>query len=216
VAGARLATQPVDLAKQANIYRSENGWFGNPRRSLKDLPIGEQTFAGVRFNVYEFPTSPVPTAVALKAKGLPDGLPEAVEVPVNRKADALFLLHTARLDQHRNQKEIKENKQFVMARYTVTWADGRSEDIPVVAEVDIDHWVQKRPAALPGAQLAWSGTYAGSDESAAVWSKQWTNPRPEVEIRSIGLAYGPDRRGVPVLLAVTAATVVGDGKSQDF
>ena len=103
-----------------------------------------------------------------------------------------------------------------MARYIVTWADGRTAEIPLVAEVDIDNWIQAKPAALPGAQLAWSQAYAGGTESATVWSKQWTNPRPEVEIRSLGLAYGPDRRGVPVLLAVTAATVVGDAKAKDF
>jgi hypothetical protein len=36
--------------------------------------------------------------------------------------------------------------------------------------------------------------------------KQWDNPRPDVEIKSIDVVYGPDRRGVPALLAVTAAT----------
>jgi beta-galactosidase len=38
------------------------------------------------------------------------------------------------------------------------------------------------------------------------YSLQWTNTRPDAEIASVGLEYGPDRRGVPVLLALTAAT----------
>ncbi len=37
--------------------------------------------------------------------------------------------------------------------------------------------------------------------------KQWNNPRPDVPITSLDLVYGKDRRGVPALLAVTAATV---------
>jgi hypothetical protein len=38
------------------------------------------------------------------------------------------------------------------------------------------------------------------------YSKQWNNPRRDVEIKSIDLVYGAQRRGVPVLLAVTAAS----------
>ena len=39
--------------------------------------------------------------------------------------------------------------------------------------------------------------------SAAVYSKQWTNPRPDVEIQSIDMLYGPDKRGVPALLGIS-------------
>ena len=46
-----------------------------------------------------------------------------------------------------------------------------------------------------------------SDESAVVYAKQWNNPRSSVEIKSLDLVYGKDKdRGVPVLIAVTAAT----------
>jgi hypothetical protein len=39
------------------------------------------------------------------------------------------------------------------------------------------------------------------------YSKQWDNPRPDAEIRSIDLVPGDARqRGVPVLIAITAAT----------
>jgi beta-galactosidase len=48
--------------------------------------------------------------------------------------------------------------------------------------------------------------YEGSNESAVAYSKQWNNPRPDVAIKSIDMTYGPDKRGVPVLLAITAAT----------
>ena len=42
--------------------------------------------------------------------------------------------------------------------------------------------------------------------SAVAYSKQWDNPRRDVAIKSIAMVYGPQRRGVPVLLAVTAAS----------
>lgn len=43
--------------------------------------------------------------------------------------------------------------------------------------------------------------------SAAAYSQQWTNPHPDVVIDSVDLVYGPDRRGEPALLAITAAAV---------
>jgi hypothetical protein len=39
-----------------------------------------------------------------------------------------------------------------------------------------------------------------------VYAKQWNNPRSDVPIRSIDMAYGPDKCGVPAVLAVTVAT----------
>ena len=57
IAGANLAYAPLDLSKQANQYRTERAGSATPIH-LQDLPIGEQTFAGVKFDVYEFATSP--------------------------------------------------------------------------------------------------------------------------------------------------------------
>ena len=53
--------------------------------------------------------------------------------------------------------------------------------------------------------MAWSSKFAGSEDFAVAYSMQWNNPRPEVEIKTIDLVYGKDRRGVPALLALTAA-----------
>lgn len=208
IAGAKnLVYRTVDLAKHANQYRTERGWFGAAKFTFAALPTGRQTFAGVPFEVYEFPTSPVPTAVMLGGAGVPNNLPEEVKgIPVNRKADALFFLQTARLDSRRNERERGENKKYEMARYIVTYADGKTEIIPLYAEIDLEDYRQKVPMPLPGAQLGWTRPYEGGDLSATAYVKQWNNPRPTVEIKSIDLVYGPDRRGVPVLLALTAAT----------
>ena len=154
IAGANLDYVPIDLSKQANQFRSERGWFGgDPKFTFAALPIGKQTFAGVGFNVYEFATSPVPTAVMLGGPGVPRNLPERVAgIPVNRKADALFFLHTARIDQPRNDAERKENKRFELAKYVIHYADGKSEELPLGLEIDIDSYKQSGVArALPGA-----------------------------------------------------------------
>ncbi|HLK58434.1 MAG TPA: glycoside hydrolase family 2 TIM barrel-domain containing protein [Chthonomonadaceae bacterium] len=207
IAGANLQYVPIDLSKQATQYRDERGWFGDKAFTFKDLPTGRQTFAGVPFQVYDFPTSPVPTVVMLQGSGVPNTLPDAVHgIPVNRKADALFFLHTARMDARRNDQERREKKQYEMLRYVVTYADGQTANIPIYAETDIEDYRQQSPAAIPGAQIGWTKRYEGTDFSAVAYVKQWNNPRPDVTIRSVDMVYGDQKRGVPVLIALTAAT----------
>jgi hypothetical protein len=205
IAGAGLHYAPLDIAKQANQYRDERGWFGDKAFTFADLPTSKQTFGGVPFQIYSFPTSPVPTAVMLGGDGVPNSLPDAVRgVPVARKAEALFFLQAARIDQRRSADEVKNGKRYEMARYVVHYVDGQTASIPIYSEVDVDDYKQKTPTALPGAQIAWAKPYAGTEYSAVAYLMTWNNPRPGAEIASVDLEYGADRRGVIALLAVTA------------
>jgi beta-galactosidase len=206
VAGMNLAYQPVDIAKACNQYRDDKGWFGDKRFTFKDLPSGEQRLAGVKYNVYEMATSPVPNAILLGGRNVPGNLPAEVRgVAVGSKADALFFLHTARIDRRRSANDIKQGKTFELARYVVNYADGQKVEIPIVAEVDVEDYSQKAPAVLPGAQLAWVKPYEGTDLSAVAYSKQWANPRPDVVVQSIDILPGKDNAGLPAVLAITAA-----------
>ena len=208
IAGANLACTPIDIHTKATTYKDERGWFGDKNRTLKALPPGEHEFAGVKFNVYEMPTSPVPQVLMLGANGVPGNLPaEITGIPIHAQADALFFLHTARLNRRMDDRERDEKKRFELCQYVVHYADGQTVAVPIYCEIDIDHFQQREPKALPGAAIAWSGKFDNSDESAVVYAKQWNNPRPGVEIASLDLVYGKDKdRGVPALLAVTAAT----------
>ena len=153
-------------------------------------------------------TSPVPTVVMVGGRGVPGNLPEQVAgVPVGRKADALFFLQAARVDQPRNDQDRKENKQIELAKYVIHYADGKTEPVPLCLEIDIDSYKQPGgPRPLPGAQVGWVGKYESPEFHAVAYVKQWNNPRPVVPIASIDLVCGKDRRGVPALIAVTAAT----------
>jgi beta-galactosidase len=138
---------------------------------------------------------------------VPGKLPREVKgIAVNRKADALFFLQAARIDRRRSAQEVQQGKQYELAHYVVHYADGKTATVPVRSEMDVEDYKQKNPEAVPGAQLAWTAPYRKTGFSAAAYSMQWTNPRPDVEIRRIDFVHGKDGRGVPVLLAVTAAT----------
>jgi beta-galactosidase len=206
IAGANLQYAPIDIGKQANQFRNERGWFGDKNFTFAGLPTGKQTFAGVQFEVYDFPTSPVPNAIMLGGNGVPNNLAQSVKgIPVNRKADALFFLQSARIDNRMNNDDRQKNRKFEMARYVIRYADGTQETVPLYSEIDVETYRQKTPTAIPGAQIGWTKPYENG-EYAVAYVKQWTNPKPGVEIQSFDLEYGPEKRGVPVLLAVTAAS----------
>ncbi len=210
ITSANLVYQPIDISKQANQYRGEQGWFGDKNFSFAAFPGGKQTFAGVDYNIYSFATSPVPTAVMLAGDGVPGGLADSIHgIPVNRKADALFFLQAARIDQRRNEQEVRDNAKFEMADYVINYADGQQVKVPVYSEIDIEDYKQKSPAPLPGAQIAWLRLYEGTPYTEVAYQMQWNNPRPNVEIKSIDLVYGPQRRGVIALLAISAGTQSG-------
>ena len=205
IAGGNLTFTPVDISKQANQYRTDQGWYGDKAHSFAALPGGKQTLAGVNYDIYHFTTSPVPESIMLNGNGIPGKLPDSVTgIPVNQKADALFFLQSARIEQPLSADDIKNNRKFEIADYIIHYADGKTEKVPVYESVDVDNYMQPTPTALPGAQIAWTAAYADKT-SAVAYSMQWNNPHPDDTITSIDLVYGPDRRAVPSLLAITAA-----------
>jgi len=207
IAGTRLDCAPIDISKHATAYRTERGWFGDARFTLQDLPTGRQQMAGVTYDIYDFPTSPVPTCIMLAGPDLPGPLPNEVRgIPVGRTADALFFLHTARIQQRRSNQPRRENLELPLAQYVVRYADGQELTVPVLSEVDVDDYKVEQPRALPGAQVAWTHSYADKPWHAVVYSKQWNNPRPNIEIQSIDVLPVENPPGNLALLAITAAT----------
>jgi hypothetical protein len=206
IAGTAADYRPIDIHTKATTYKDERGFFGDKSRTFKGLPQGRQRLAGVDYDIYEMPTSPVPQVLMLGGSGLPKDLPMQITgIPVNTKADALFFLHAARVDQRMTAEDRRANRKFVMFKYVVNYADGQKEEVPITSEIDVDHYVQQHAKALPGAQLAWTAPYEGTQDSTAAYAKQWNNPRPDVEIQSVDMVAVDSARGVPVLLAMTAA-----------
>ena len=207
IVGANLKFTPVDIHTKATTFKDEKGWFGNHSRTFKVLPAGESKMGGVKFNIYEMPTSPTPQVLMLGGNGVPGNLPPQITgIPVNMKADALFFLHTAKIGNRLNDNDRRQKKTYVMFKYVVHYADGRQEEIPIRSELDIENYVQKTPVPIPGAQTAWTAAYENSDEQAVAYSKQWNNPHPDVAITSVDMIPVDASRGTPVLLALTAAT----------
>ena len=215
VARERYRYAPVAISDDRyNVYRDQRGrpgWLGGG--DIVALPAGRRTFAGVEFDLFDFATSPVPSAIALSGEGS-DVRANAVEgLAVNAKADALFFLHTfhpgGEIAEWRRRAAEAESRRREppaaprVAAYRVRYEDGTRAEIPVVFGVHVGAWNDERPAPLPGADLAWAGRRPDGG-SAAAWTMRWINPHPEKAIRQVDFVReGNPRLGAPALFAIT-------------
>ncbi|MGF1483253.1 MAG: glycoside hydrolase family 2 TIM barrel-domain containing protein [Opitutales bacterium] len=212
VAGQNLRYGPISLENYCNLYLTqENGW---PVREhdLSALPIGDQTFAGVRYAIRDFKTSPLENAVSLQAQRLNSRVEtKSVEgMRIGTSADALFFLHTFMQTREWNPRNPNAAPPTVF-EYQVNYADGYSEVIAVDLGIGVTDWLIDEPKGLRDAAVAWTAKPAPSaEQNAIVYQMQWTNPRPDKVIASVDLRYGEagDRYGAPVLLGITAARQV--------
>jgi uncharacterized protein (DUF111 family) len=154
-------------------------------------------------------------------RGAPAGLANEVKgITLGRKADVLFVLHTAQVTRPLNERERARlgasNNEFKLpqvARYVLNYADGERIEIPVILETHIDHWLQQEPTDLEGAALAWQAGLKDTQQ-ALLYSMKIDNPRQAVEILSIDILPGvddqgrPSNRAVPVVIAISTGTIL--------
>jgi beta-galactosidase len=206
IAGADMDYTPVPLgAKCTQFLTSERGWFDS-KLDLYHFPIGEQKLAGVEYVIRDFKTSPLPACIMLDGPGLKVKMPRAVDgIPVDRKADALFFLHTFhRVTEWRPQGNQKQPP--TLFTYVVHYVDGQKAEVPVLYGRGADDWVAEQPTGLSEATVAWAAPFPkDSARQAVVYQMTWSNPRPGAEIHSIDVVAGAGH-GVPVVLAITAGT----------
>lgn len=212
VAGFNLRYTPVSMEDYANLYLTKAQGWPTREGDLSALPRGENTFAGVRYAIRDFATSPLESAVTLKhpvAKSKVEKT-EITGMRVGAKADTLFFLQG--YIQTREWKPNGKNTEPPVAfAYVVHYEDGTARTIEVKPGVNVAHWLQTSATALPEASVAWQGEAPGAKDGAkaTLYQLQWNNPTPAVAIASIDLVYGPDkdRWGAPLLLGVTAARI---------
>ena len=179
IAGANLAYAPVPIDKHANQFRTEAGWFGDARFTLKDLPTGEQTFAGVKYDIYDFRTSPgADVHHARRRRTFPTIRPRRCGDPGGPQGRRPVLpAHRP----HRSadaEDERKKGKRYEMLRYVIHYADGKEENVPILSEIDIGDYQDEDAAAaaaratgldaaLRGHGVPRGGIFKAMEQSAA-------------------------------------------------
>jgi beta-galactosidase len=212
--GEALRYTPVPLDDKCNRFLAgADAWFKNTQpRDMAALPRGKGRFAGVDYTVREFITSPLPSVIVLNGSGAAglEALPMQVAgIPVNKKVDALFFLHA--YNQYA-QPEERRDRNPVVFQYVIHYEDGQTLAVPARLGLEVAHWVSKDPSGLRNAALAWTAPFPNdaSGEQAALYQMQWNNPRPDVAVQSVDVAYGDagNRLGQAAVVAITAANAV--------
>lgn len=223
--GVNIRYRPVDIGNYCNQYRDsrwvkENVWFGKPGIDLDALEVGEGgdvVLAGVRYRLVHFTTAPKQDCIMLGAPGAPREFPEAVTgIPVNDEADLLFSLHAANVtepitEQERERMVARKNPFRLpeVMHYVLHYADGQMATVPVMLEKHVDHYLQRQPAALEGAQVAWTQRVEdAAGRQLVLYSMRARNPRPQARIETVDVALPEEnRRAVPTVLAFTLGDI---------
>lgn len=180
----------------------QGGWNDQgPTTDLRTFPTGRQVLNDVPFQVL----SPK-GCVVLKSLPRPQGkdLPSRVVIPIKRKADVLYFLHSgAWLGGGAHHWS-----------YIILRGDGTSETIRVVGGENIRDWSDPN-AAMPldreyptTTRVAWTGknqTFA----KVSVYMMAWVNSHTWCDVTSVEMVAG--ERGVPLLVAITGGLAQGDG-----
>jgi beta-galactosidase len=195
-------TVPLDLSKVANRALADDadddgkgGWTDQgPGADMRALPTGEQRMGGVLFKIPEGPKSIVVLKNQPRSKG---DLPAKVTIPVGRKFDTLFFLHSGAWC----NTDLKE-----FFHYVIHYADGKDVTLTVGPQ-NLRDWIGEPVARFPLEQDTFSTVAATVRVTqfgrGSVYRMEWSaSPdRRPVEIKSI--EFASEGKAVPVLLGIT-------------
>jgi hypothetical protein len=183
----------LDLQPVANEPLDQGPLPGG--EDLAELPLGVRKLGGMWYSVG-------PMMIRLRAS-LQARLPKSAEgIKVGSRCVRLHFLHGT-------QYEVPD--RTTIGRYKVHYADGFSEDVPIVYGEDVSVWTTWRggPGKASHANLAWKGknqrTELNPEAYVYLYDTVWTNPHPGRVIDSIDFESAVTDCS-PFLVAVTAET----------
>ena len=229
--------RPVDIpVRLLNTQAHRLGWQGalfnfglHYNYDFLPLPVGETALSGVRWFLPDHADTSRPTLITLRGFGSQADVSEVRGIPVRRKADALFFLHTYNRGpaarQWERDNEGPQTAPTVM-RYVVHYGDGTAAEIPVKYRLHIDQWLRKRPEggmldALPEARVAWDRQVwhrwgHRGHESLRLYRMAWENPHPEKMIETLDVVSANDEEhdwGSPAVLGITTGIRSGTARN---
>ena len=179
-AGTRFTAFPLDGVFNAKLGR-------DPRFPTTDAKIAAalQKEAAAAPEKFHVATSPDGGVLAVLVGGERKAA-QSVTIPVNAKAEWLAFSAMA-------GSAVGGRREA--ARLTVRYADGRSTAIPLLGGLDLRNWNE----VASGYGIRFVSRFNDSRGAmAALFARNWRNPSPEKEIRSLELSA--TRRDVPTAL----------------
>ena len=210
--------KPLDLSNVVNrgLRSGASPWLGAPLRYLEP---GHHDFHGVPFEVIDDAANEDRGVIALRSLRITTGadggeLPDRVDVPVNERVGAVYILHGAGW-----VSAFEE-----MASYRFIYEDGSFEEMPVIplGEPYLPGDLEER---LPAANIQdwWPGFPHFNEEGVRqlpvvnwenpeeytryLYSVEWINPHPEKALARIEIASAePHVNASLFVLGITVAT----------
>ena len=187
--------QPLNLAAFANmdIGNTDNktsiSWMKSVREGddFRELPVGEQTFAGIRFNVTDPALNNHKAVIAVSKSA---GLPATVDIPVNKTAACIYLLHTS-------GKPASEN---VAGSVIFQYDDGSTRTNYIINGKQLVYWWFAR-LKTDYSGIAWYGKNKVSEGIGLSWCAI-NNPEPDKKISKLIIA-APDGNSIYAVFAIT-------------
>ena len=201
---------PIDissLATTAFTGGEGKGWSG--QGSDNELTgfnmFGEVNFRGMQFNILD-PNEHEKTAIALGSnsnmnisKNSRNLYVESVEIPINQKADGLYMIHNSSWDGKK------------VAKYTYNYSDGTSATFDILNGREIYNWWKSDESDV--CPILWSG----NNNEATSFSLgikinvfSFLNPNPNKTIKSLTCTINSDT-AADLIVAVTAVDCGGKG-----
>jgi hypothetical protein len=188
----------VDLSKVANHgladeveHDGKGGWDDQgPSADMHDIQTGKRSLGGVPFNILPGPNN----AVILNFPK--EGEPQSVTIPVGKKIDTLFLLHSV--------CGYPGGAEYF--RYVLHYADGKDVMI-AMGPTNFAGWIAAPVARFPAEE----GTFTTAAQTVKVpkygqgtiYRTEWSSPRDRrgVDVKSI--EFINNGKSVPVLIGIT-------------
>lgn len=187
--------KPLDLSRYANMDNWSRGgdsafsWMNAKREGddLRDLPAGEQTFAGIRFNVIDAGKNNRRSVIAVAKQ---KGFPSSVEINVNDTARCIYLLHTS-------AKPASEN---IVGAVKFLFEDGSTRLQYILMDKQLTYWwFSQLKTDYSG--IAWYGKNAVSEGVGLSWCAI-NNPEPHKKISKL-ILQSPEGDGIYTVFAIT-------------
>lgn len=156
------------------------GWIGaSPDTDLADIPKGNVNLCGVPFYIYPEINGKSIISVGYAYEIPLLNLPLKVgPIPVNKKADYLFFLHSSAW--------VRIDKGGVVGIYKIIYEDGREINVEVRRGYEIeDWWFGSKDLKLENGKVAWTKKLEKGKREVGIFISLWKNPYPETEIKEI-------------------------------
>ena len=191
--------KPLNIRKAVNMhYRDEKGddrkggGFDQGAKDFSNIRPGRVVAAGVPFDLIDSDKNNGKGLIILAGRHRNYFPLEVMGIPVNRKAKALYFLHTMGWGAPKGEK--------VMS-YWISYADGTRLEVPIRSMLEIAPWMSREGVTIvPNAKVAIESSH--SEGTFHLQNYRWTNPHPAKVIKSIDIV-STCGGGVPAIAAIT-------------